>query len=225
MSKFESPAAVYRGSRSALARRSGKAPRSALPPRRDPSPTRSAVPAELRAHDRAPHVALPDHRSAVLPALRAAQWIHAALGRGPMLQVAWSMRVTPPYLESVASFYDMLELEPVGAAHDLRLHQTSRASCAAAARPGRGIHRGHRLARQRSSSRRACSAAIVRVPRRLRTTAPMAVDRGALRDRSKGRRPGRGPPPRRAGPGCSAFPTGGTGGLRHGASEPRKRPE
>ncbi len=31
-----------------------------------------------------------------------------------MLQVATVMRVSPSYLESIASFYDMLELEPVG---------------------------------------------------------------------------------------------------------------
>ena len=56
----------------------------------------------------------PDHRSAVLPALSAAQKVHGWLSEEAILQVASVMRVTPAYLESVASFYDMLELEPVG---------------------------------------------------------------------------------------------------------------
>jgi NADH-quinone oxidoreductase subunit E len=56
----------------------------------------------------------PDFRSAVLPALRAAQEEHGWLTPEAMLQVAAVMRLTPAYLESIASFYDMLELEPVG---------------------------------------------------------------------------------------------------------------
>jgi NADH-quinone oxidoreductase subunit E len=61
------------------------------------------------------HMSLyPDSRSAVLPALRAAQREHGWLSPRAMTQVAAVMRVTPAYLESIASFYDMLELEPVG---------------------------------------------------------------------------------------------------------------
>ena len=56
----------------------------------------------------------PDRRSAVLPALRAAQEEHGWLSPEAMEQVAAVMQVTPAYLESVASFYDMLELQPVG---------------------------------------------------------------------------------------------------------------
>jgi NADH-quinone oxidoreductase subunit E len=56
----------------------------------------------------------PESRSAVLPALRAAQEEHGWLSPEAMAEVAAVMRVTPAYLESVASFYDMLELEPVG---------------------------------------------------------------------------------------------------------------
>jgi NADH:ubiquinone oxidoreductase subunit E len=40
--------------------------------------------------------------------------VHGWLSDEAILQVASVMRVTPAYLESVASFYDMLELEPVG---------------------------------------------------------------------------------------------------------------
>jgi NADH:ubiquinone oxidoreductase subunit E len=56
----------------------------------------------------------PDHHSAVLPALRAAQEEHGWLSPEAMRQVAAVMGVTPAYLESIASFYDMLELDPVG---------------------------------------------------------------------------------------------------------------
>jgi NADH-quinone oxidoreductase E subunit len=56
----------------------------------------------------------PERRSAVLPALKAAQEEHGWLSPQAMAQVAAVMRVTPAYLESVASFYDMLELRPVG---------------------------------------------------------------------------------------------------------------
>jgi NADH:ubiquinone oxidoreductase subunit E len=61
------------------------------------------------------HMSLyPEHRSAVLPALRAAQREYGWLSPAAMLGVAAVMRVTPAYLESIASFYDMLELKPVG---------------------------------------------------------------------------------------------------------------
>jgi NADH:ubiquinone oxidoreductase subunit E len=61
------------------------------------------------------HMSLyPDRRSAVLPALSAAQREHGWLSPEAMLQVAAVMQFSPAYLESVASFYDMLELEPVG---------------------------------------------------------------------------------------------------------------
>jgi NADH-quinone oxidoreductase subunit E len=56
----------------------------------------------------------PDRRSAVLPALREAQREHGWLSPEAIMQVAAVMRVSPSYLESIASFYDMLELEPVG---------------------------------------------------------------------------------------------------------------
>jgi NADH-quinone oxidoreductase subunit E len=56
----------------------------------------------------------PDFHSAVLPALRAAQEEHGWLSSEAMLEVAAVMRVTPAYLESIASFYDMFELGPCG---------------------------------------------------------------------------------------------------------------
>jgi NADH-quinone oxidoreductase subunit E len=72
------------------------------------------VPAELRAEIER-HMALyPDSRSAALPALEAAQRVHGWCSPEALEQVATVMGVTPAYLESVASFYDMLETEPVG---------------------------------------------------------------------------------------------------------------
>jgi NADH-quinone oxidoreductase subunit E len=79
-----------------------------------PEPSDVRVPDHLRATIEH-HISLyPDRRSAVLPALSAAQREHGWLSPEAMLQVAAVMQFSPAYLESVASFYDMLELEPVG---------------------------------------------------------------------------------------------------------------
>jgi NADH:ubiquinone oxidoreductase subunit E len=56
----------------------------------------------------------PDRRSAALPALEAAQRVHGWCSPRALEEVAQVMGVTPAYLESVATFYDMLETEPVG---------------------------------------------------------------------------------------------------------------
>jgi NADH-quinone oxidoreductase subunit E len=72
------------------------------------------VPADLRKEIEG-HMALyPDSRSAALPALEAAQRVHGWCSPVAIEQVATVMAVTPAYLESVASFYDMLETSPVG---------------------------------------------------------------------------------------------------------------
>jgi NADH-quinone oxidoreductase subunit E len=76
-----------------------------------PSPP---VPAELRAEIEA-HMALyPDPRSAILPALAAAQRVHGWCSPEALEQVACVMRLTPAELSAVATFYDMLETTPVG---------------------------------------------------------------------------------------------------------------
>jgi len=72
------------------------------------------VPADLRAEIEAHMANYPDRRSATLPALAAAQRVHGWCSPEAIEQVACVMRVTPAYLESVASFYDMLETSPVG---------------------------------------------------------------------------------------------------------------
>ena len=56
----------------------------------------------------------PDSRSAALPALEAAQRVYGWCSPEAIEQVAAVMGVTPAYLAAVATFYDMLETEPVG---------------------------------------------------------------------------------------------------------------
>jgi NADH-quinone oxidoreductase subunit E len=79
-----------------------------------PDPETTNVPAELRAEIEAHMANYPDPRSAALPALTAAQRVHHWCSPEAIEQVACVMRVTPAYLESVASFYDMLETTPMG---------------------------------------------------------------------------------------------------------------
>ena len=72
------------------------------------------VPEGLREEIEA-HMALyPDSRSAALPALEAAQRVHGWCSPEAIEQTASVMGVTPAYLAAVATFYDMLETEPVG---------------------------------------------------------------------------------------------------------------
>ena len=54
----------------------------------------------------------PDRRSAAIPSLHAAQAVHGWCSPEAIEQVAAVMRLTPAYLTSVASFYDMFELHP-----------------------------------------------------------------------------------------------------------------
>jgi NADH-quinone oxidoreductase subunit E len=56
----------------------------------------------------------PESKSAVLPALRIAQEQYGWLSREAFEQVADALGLTPAYCMSVASFYDMFQLEPVG---------------------------------------------------------------------------------------------------------------
>jgi NADH-quinone oxidoreductase E subunit len=53
-------------------------------------------------------------RSAALPALRLAQEKHGWLSRRAIEETAEALEVTPAFCYSVATFYDMLHLEPVG---------------------------------------------------------------------------------------------------------------
>ena len=56
----------------------------------------------------------PDPKSAILPALRIAQETYGWLSREAFEEVAAALDLTPAYCMSVASFYDMFHLEPVG---------------------------------------------------------------------------------------------------------------
>jgi len=56
----------------------------------------------------------PESKSAILPALRIAQGRYGWLSREAFEQVADALDLTPAYCMSVASFYDMFQLEPVG---------------------------------------------------------------------------------------------------------------
>ena len=79
-----------------------------------PDPETTPVPGELRAKIEAAMALYPDARSAAIPALHAAQELHGWCSPEAIEQAACVMRVTPAYLDSVASFYDMLETTPVG---------------------------------------------------------------------------------------------------------------
>ncbi len=56
----------------------------------------------------------PERRSAILPALRLAQERYGWLPPEALLEVGEALGLTPAYCLSVASFYDMLHLQPVG---------------------------------------------------------------------------------------------------------------
>ena len=79
-------------------------------------PDRATTPVsdELRAEIEGHMAKYPDRRSAALPALAAAQRAHGWCSPEAIEQTAVVMRLTPAYLASVATFYDMLDTEPVG---------------------------------------------------------------------------------------------------------------
>jgi NADH-quinone oxidoreductase subunit E len=56
----------------------------------------------------------PQSRSAIMPALRLAQEKYGWLPREAFEEVGEALGLTPAYCMSVASFYDMYHLEPVG---------------------------------------------------------------------------------------------------------------
>ena len=56
----------------------------------------------------------PESRSAILPALRLAQERYGWLPPEALVEVAEALDVTPAYCMSVASFYDLFQLEPAG---------------------------------------------------------------------------------------------------------------
>ena len=79
-----------------------------------PDPAGTPVPDDLRATIEEFMARYPDRRSAAIPALRAVQEKYGWCTPEGIRQAACVMRLTPGYLVSVASFYDMLETRPVG---------------------------------------------------------------------------------------------------------------
>ena len=77
-----------------------------------PDPATTPVPDDLRAEIEDYMARYPDRHSAALPALTAAQHRHGWCSPEALDQVACVMRVTPGYLSAVATFYDMLRVDP-----------------------------------------------------------------------------------------------------------------
>ena len=83
-----------------------------------PDPATTPVPDKLRTEIENSMAKYPDRRSAVIPALHAAQEVHGWCSPEAIEQVACVMQLTPAYLTSVATFYDMLSTRPKGP-HDV----------------------------------------------------------------------------------------------------------
>jgi NADH-quinone oxidoreductase subunit F len=84
------------------------------PPATVPDPATTPVPTELREQIEATMAKYPDRRSAAIPALHAAQELHGWCSPEAIAQVAAVMALTPAYLTSVATFYDMFKNKPEG---------------------------------------------------------------------------------------------------------------
>jgi NADH:ubiquinone oxidoreductase subunit E len=82
------------------------------PPAEVPDPATTPVPRELRTQIEQAMAKYPDRRSAAIPALHAAQELHGWCSPEAIDQVAAVMRLTPAYLTSVATFYDMFVTHP-----------------------------------------------------------------------------------------------------------------
>ena len=82
------------------------------PPATVPDPATTPVPAQLRDQLVQAMAKYPDRRSAAIPALHAAQEEHGWCSPEAIDQVAAVMQLTPAYLTSVATFYDMFSTVP-----------------------------------------------------------------------------------------------------------------
>ncbi|HVO54899.1 MAG TPA: NAD(P)H-dependent oxidoreductase subunit E [Solirubrobacterales bacterium] len=88
-----------------------------VPPRAEeqiPELHEVGCPEELRERIETLMSRYPDRKSASIPALWAVQERYGWCTPEGIRQAAAVMRVTPAYLESVASFYDLLHTDPVG---------------------------------------------------------------------------------------------------------------
>ena len=83
-------------------------------PEQIPQLAEVGCPPELQARVEDLMSRYPDRKSASIPALWAVQRLYGWCTPEGIRQAAAVMRVTPAYLESVASFYDLLHTDPVG---------------------------------------------------------------------------------------------------------------
>jgi NADH-quinone oxidoreductase subunit E len=83
-------------------------------PSQVPDPATTPVPEDLRARIEFHMSKYPDRRSAAIPALHEVQADYGWCSPEGIEQAACVMRLTPGYLISVATFYDMLFTHPVG---------------------------------------------------------------------------------------------------------------
>src|SRR3954465_10371371 len=83
-------------------------------PQEVPDPATTPVPVDLREEIEHHIAKYPDRRSAAIPSLAAAQQLHGWCSPEAFRQVACVMRLAPAYLVAVASFYDMLDTQPLG---------------------------------------------------------------------------------------------------------------
>jgi len=100
---------------------------------------------EIRAHIDPIRHEFAEERSLVLPALKFAQTEKGHLTQDDIVAVAEAVNLTPAYVESVASFYDRLYLEPTGGVvfrlhhlHPVRVRRAARAMCHREAPPHGG---------------------------------------------------------------------------------------
>jgi NADH:ubiquinone oxidoreductase subunit E len=77
-----------------------------------PDPATTPVPPQLKERIAQAMAKYPDRRSAAIPALHAAQAEHGWCSPEAIEQVAAVMQLTPAYLTSVATFYDMFSTVP-----------------------------------------------------------------------------------------------------------------
>jgi NADH-quinone oxidoreductase subunit E len=83
-----------------------------------PDPATTPVPEHVRAEIEAAMARYPDSRSAAIPALHIVQREHGWCSPTAIVQAACVMRLTPAYLEALATFYDMFSTTPKGR-HDV----------------------------------------------------------------------------------------------------------
>lgn len=79
-----------------------------------PDPATTPVPEHVRTAIEAHMASYPDVRSAAIPALHVVQGEHGWCSPIAIEQAACVMRVTPAYLDAIATFYDMFSTVPKG---------------------------------------------------------------------------------------------------------------